>query len=317
MWIVRLALRRPYTFVVASMLVAILGLMAILCMPTDIFPEINIPVIAVAFNYSGMTPEDMEGRIVTNFERRAHRHGQRHRTYREPIAQRDRRSSRFIFHPEGEDRGGDGAGDGDCPNRHPRCRPGTQPPLIIQYNASNVPILQLGLGSDKLKRAAVVRLRPHSLSAPAWSPSRARRFPIPTAASSGRSWWTWIRIACTPGAFPHPTSPTPSASQNLILPAGTTKIGTQEYAVHLNSSPTVVETLNDLPIKTVNGTTIYIKDVAARARRVFGAEQHRPRRRKARRADGDPQDRRRRRRWTSSAASRPLCPWSRPGSRRR
>ena len=111
MWIVRLALRRPYTFVVMAMLVVILGVFAILRMPTDIFPEVNIPVISVIFKYDGMSPEEMEGRIVRRLRGHPHHHRQRHRAHREPVAQRRRRHQDFF--PAGrEDRRGDGAGDG-------------------------------------------------------------------------------------------------------------------------------------------------------------------------------------------------------------
>ena len=139
--------------------------------------------------------------------------------------------------------------------------PGSQPPLIIQYNASNVPILQLGLGSDKLSeqqlfdygtqfvRTGLVTVQGAQIPWPYGGKQRQIMVDL-----DPQRLYAW-------GISPSDVSNAIS-NQNLVLPAGTTKIGSQEYAVHLNSSPTVVDTLNDLPIKTVNGTTVYIKDVA-------------------------------------------------------
>ena len=143
MWIVRLALRRPYTFVVAAMLVAILGVLTILRMSTDIFPEINIPVIAVAFNYSGMTPGDMETRIVYQFERILP-------TTVSGIEHTESQSLngicviKIFFHPnvDIEESVAQVTAIAQTAIRH--LPPGTQPPLIIRYSASDVPIIQLG-----------------------------------------------------------------------------------------------------------------------------------------------------------------------------
>jgi multidrug efflux pump subunit AcrB len=260
MWIVRLALRRPYTFIVASMLIIILGLAAILWMPTDIFPEINIPVIAVAFNYSGMTPEDMEGRIVTNFE------GALTVTVND-IEHIESQSLNGIgvvkiyFYPNAKIEAATAQVTAIAQTAIRSMPPGTQPPLIIQYNASNVPILQLGLGSDKLSEQQLFDYGTQFIRTGLITVQGAQ-IPWPYGGKQRQ-----IMVDLDPqrlyawGISPSDVSNAISA-QNLVLPAGTTKIGTQEYAVHLNSSPTVVDTLNDLPIKTVNGTTVYIKDVA-------------------------------------------------------
>ncbi|MGD0462687.1 MAG: efflux RND transporter permease subunit [Tepidisphaeraceae bacterium] len=260
MWFVRLALRRPYTFIVASMLIIILGLAAILWMPTDIFPEINIPVIAVAFNYSGMTPEDMEGRMVTNFE------GALTTTVNdiEHIESQSLNGVGIIkvyFYPNAKIEAATAQVTAIAQTALRSMPPGSQPPLIIQYNASNVPILQLGLGSDKLSeqqlfdygvqfiRTGLVTVQGAQIPYPYGGKMRQIMVDL-----DPQRLYAW-------GISPADVSNAISA-QNLVLPAGTTKIGTQEYAVHLNSSPTVVDSLNDLPIKTVNGTTVYIKDVA-------------------------------------------------------
>src|SRR5579862_887139 len=149
MWIVRLALRRPYTFVVAAMLVAILGIITILRMPTDIFPEINIPVIAVAFNYSGMTADDMEQRIVTSFETGL-------TTTVNDIEHLESQSLngvgvvKIFFHPNAKIEASQAQVTAIAQTFLRQLPPGTTPPLIMQYSASNVPILQLGIGSDTL-----------------------------------------------------------------------------------------------------------------------------------------------------------------------
>ncbi|MGD0389097.1 MAG: efflux RND transporter permease subunit [Tepidisphaeraceae bacterium] len=260
MWIVRLALRRPYTFIVASMLIIILGVVAILWMPTDIFPEINIPVIAVAFNYSGMTPEDMEGRIITNFE------GALTVTVND-IEHIESQSLNGIgivkiyFYPNAKIEAATAQVTAIAQTALRSMPPGCQPPLIIQYNASNVPILQLGLGSDKLSEQALFDYSTQFIRTGLITVQGAQ-IPWPYGGKQRQ-----IMVDLDPdrlyawGISPSDVSNAIS-SQNLVLPAGTTKIGSQEYAVHLNSSPTVVDTLNDLPIKTVNGTTVYIKDVA-------------------------------------------------------
>ena len=150
MWLVRLALRRPYTFVVMAMLIVILGVVTILRMPTDIFPDIDIPVISVVWNYAGLPPEEMEKRIVSNYERAL-------TTTVNDIEHIESQSlDRRLGHQDllparREDRGGDRAGHGHLADRCcGRCPPGTTPPFIIRYSASNVPILQLALESDSL-----------------------------------------------------------------------------------------------------------------------------------------------------------------------
>ncbi len=150
MWLVRLALKRPYTFVVMSMLIALLGAITILRMPTDIFPDIDIPVISVVWSYSGHVAGGDGEAHRQQLRARPHHHGQRHRAHREPVAHRHRRSSRSSSSPAPRSR---------RPRRRSRrsrrppcarCRPGTTPPFIIRYSASNVPILQLALESDTL-----------------------------------------------------------------------------------------------------------------------------------------------------------------------
>ena len=183
MWIVRLALRRPYTFVVVSLLIVILGVSAIVTMPTDIFPYIDIPVVSVVWTYSGLSPEEMEKRIVTISERAMtttvndieHIESQSYtgvaviRVFFQPNAKVELALAQVT------------AIVADDPAR--RCRRASLPPTIVKYDASSVPILQLGLASEGSERAGALRLRHRTSSAPSWRPCRARPFRCPTAAS--------------------------------------------------------------------------------------------------------------------------------------
>ncbi len=260
MWIVRLALRRPYTFVVAAMLVAILGIFKCMTMPTDIFPEINIPVISVIFNYTGMSAEDMENRIVTPYERIL-------TTTVNDIEHIESQELNGIsvvkiyFQPNAKIEAAVAQVTAVSQTAIRQMPPGTQPPLVIQYNASNVAILQLSLGSDTLPEQqlfdqAVNFLRPQLVTI------QAVQIPYPNGGKQRN-----VIVDIDPeklysyGLSPKDVS-TAIGNQNQILPAGSAKIVTQEYQVHLNSSPDVVALLNDIPIKTVNGTTIYVKDIA-------------------------------------------------------
>jgi multidrug efflux pump subunit AcrB len=261
MWIVRLALRRPYTFVVAAILVAFLGFYMILeVIPTDIFPEINIPVIAVSFNYTGMSADDMNRYIIGNFERIL-------TTTVNDIEHTESQSlngigvTKIYFQKNATIETAIAQVTAISQTAIRQMPTGTQPPLIIIYNASSVPIVQLSLSSDtlpeqKLFDLAVNNLRTQLVTIP------GVQVPSPYGGKQ-RS----IMVDLDPeklyayGISPADVSNAVNA-QNLILPAGSSKIGVQEYQVRLNSSPSTAAALNDLPIKTVNGATVYIKDVA-------------------------------------------------------
>lgn len=260
MWIVRLALRRPYTFVVMAMLIGILGVVTILRMPTDIFPEIDIPVISVVFTYTGIPAEDMERRIVAQFERIA-------TTTVNDIDRMESQSLNGIaviklyFQKTAKIEAATAQVTAVSQTAIRIMPPGTQPPLIIRFNASNVPILQLSLSSDSLSEQqlfdlAVNTIRPQLVTLP------GVQMPYPYGGKMRQ-----IMVDIDPdrlyawGISPSDVSNAINA-QNLILPAGSTKIGPQEYQVQLNSSPATVAALNDLPIRTVNGTTVYIRDIA-------------------------------------------------------
>jgi multidrug efflux pump subunit AcrB len=260
MWIVRLALRRPYTFVVAAMLVVILGIFLILQMPTDIFPTVDIPVIAVAFNYTGMSPSDMDARIVSPFERiltttvNDIEHTETQSLYGIGIV-------KIYFQPNAKIENANAQVTAVCQTAIRQMPTGTLPPLVLEYNASDVPILQLSIGSDTIPEQqlfdiAINQLRPQLIVLP------GVQIPYPYGGKQ-----RGVIVDLDPqklysyGIAPADVSNAVIA-QNLVLPAGTSKIGKQEYEVVLNSSPLTAVEMNDLPIKTVNGTTIYIKDVA-------------------------------------------------------
>src|SRR3954466_13523519 len=260
MWIVRLALRRPYTFVVCAMLVMILGIIQILRMPTDIFPEINIPVISVAFNYSGMPADEMEKRIVGNFERIL-------TTTVNDIEHIESQSLNGIgvvkiYFQKGANVDSATAQVTAVSQTVTRMMPqGTQPPLIIRYSASDVPVLQLSIGSKTIPEASlfdltVQQLRKDLITVPGVQipyPYGGKQRQIMVDLDPEKLYAYGISAADVSNAV---------NAQNLVLPAGTAKIGKQEYQVRLNSSPDAAEQLNDVPIKTVRGTTIYIRDVA-------------------------------------------------------
>ncbi|SFJ24418.1 efflux RND transporter permease subunit [Planctomicrobium piriforme] len=261
MWIVRLALQRPYTFVVMAMLIAILGTVTVTRMPTDIFPEIDIPVIAVIWNYTGISPDDMETRIVGNFERIlvSTVNGIEHiesqslngisvvKIFLQPGSEVDAAVSQTV------------ASSQTALRNAPQ---GTFPPLVMRYSASNVPIVQLSLGSESLNEQQLFDLATNSLR-PGMASVPGAQVPYPYGGKVRQ-----VMVDIDPvKLFAWKLSANDVASavnaQNLVLPAGTAKIGTQEYNVRLNSSPDVIAALGDLPVRTVGGRTIYVRDVAS------------------------------------------------------
>src|SRR3954470_5369670 len=260
MWIVRLALRRPYTFVVASLLVAILGGLMIIWTPTDIFPTVDIPVVSAAFNFTGMPAEEMEKRVVGQFERIL-------TTTVDDIEHVESQSLngvgvvKIYFQPRAKIEQAIAQVTAVSQTAIRFMPPGMQPPLILRYNASSVPIQQLSLHSDTIPEnqlfdLAVNFLRPQLITIP------GVQIPYPYGGKQRQ-----VMVDIDPdklyayGLSPADVSNAINA-QNLILPAGSTKIGKQEYQVKLNSSPETVAALNNLPIKTVRGTTIFMRDVA-------------------------------------------------------
>ena len=260
MWIVKLALRRPYTFIVMAVLIVILGGIAIVTMPTDIFPYINIPVVGVIWSYQGMSPDDMAKRVITVSERSLtttvndieHMESTSYngvgliRVYLQPGANVDGAISEIVAESQTLLR---------------TLPPGIFPPLIVQYDASSVPILQLGLNSNTLTeqqlydyaqnfiRTRLATVAGISVPLPYGGKARTIMVDLDPDALYGKG----ISATDVSNAL---------SLQNLILPTGTAKIGAREYLIALNSSPELVSALNDIPIKTVNGAPIYMRDVA-------------------------------------------------------
>ena len=260
MWIVRLALRRPYTFVVAAILLLILGPLAILRTPTDIFPNINIPVVSALWSYTGMDPEQMSQRIVYNYERAL-------TTTVNDIEHIESESLsgvaivKIFFQPSVQIGNAVAQVTAISQTVVRGMPPGTNPPLVIQFNASTVPILQLalsghGLSEQQLFDYAVNFIRTSLVTTPGLA------MPYPYGGKQ-RQIEVDFNTAALQSKGLAPTDVVNAISaQNLIIPAGTAKIGTFEYAVDMNSAPTTIQGLNDLPIKAVNGSTIYVRDVA-------------------------------------------------------
>src|ERR1700730_4060584 len=260
MWIVRLALRRPYTFVVMALLIAILGGVAIVTMPVDIFPYIDLPVVSVVWQYSGLSPEEMESRIVTNFDRSLpanvvgieHIESQSHqsiavvRVYFHPDVEVDLALSQIVT---------------QCQVQIRNLPPGTFPPQVLKYDAASVPILQLGLSSETLKEQEIFDLGNNFIRTPLATVQGATvSYPF-----GGKNRQIMVDLNLD-DLYAKQLSPIDVSNalnlQNLIVPAGTTKFAGTEYPVRLNSSVQAVDDFNNLPIKTVNGATVYIKDVA-------------------------------------------------------
>jgi len=260
MWIVRLALRRPYTFVVASLLILILGPIVILRTPTDVFPNINIPVVSILWNYTGLNPQEMADRIVSQTERSL-------TTTVDDIEHIESQSLNGIavvkvfFQPTAKLEKAIAQVTAISQTQLRTLPLGTTPPLIISYSASSVPILQLALSSKSLSeqdlndyglnfiRTRLVTVPGASVPYPYGGKQRQVQVDLNTAALQSRG-LSPLDVVNAVGA------------QNLILPAGTSKIGPFEYQVDINGSPKTVAELNDLPIKTVGTTTTYIHDVA-------------------------------------------------------
>src|SRR6201995_1948320 len=261
MWIVRLALRRPYTFVVVAILILVAGVISILRTPTDVFPNIDIPVVSIVWNYNGLVPKDMADRIVSVTERNMttivdnieHVESQSLygiavvKVFLQPNASIDRAIAQITASSQTQLR---------------QLPAGTTPPLIIAYSASSIPVMQLalsgqGLSEQQLNDYGLNFIRTQLITVPGTA------VPYPYGGKPRQ-----VQVDLNPAAL---QSKGLSAldvvnaisAQNLILPTGTSKIGSKEYNVDIpNAAPATISDLNRIPIKTVGDTTIYIKDVA-------------------------------------------------------
>jgi CzcA family heavy metal efflux pump len=260
LWIVRVALSRPYTFIVLALLILILGPLVYLNMRTDIFPDIKIPVVSAVWSYNGLPPADMSNRIVTYYERQLS-------SYVNDIEHIESQSLpgvsvvKIYFQPDANVNAAVAQVTAISQTVLKLLPPGITPPLILTYNASSVAILQMALSSDTLQDNQLFDLsnnfiRPQlaqvpGTASPAPYGGKVRQIQVDLDPEALRS----------KGIAPADVS-SAIQSQNLTLPAGTQKIGRFEYNVLLNASPNVLDELNDLPIKTVNGATILLRDVA-------------------------------------------------------
>jgi CzcA family heavy metal efflux pump len=259
MWIVRLALKRPYTFVVLSLLLFIIGPVVMLRTPVDIFPNIDIPVVSVVWNYAGMSPQELSDRIVLPFERSL-------TTTVNDIEHSESQTLngvsvvKIFFRPQvniSQAVAQVTAISQTALRQYPQ---GTTPPLVIQYSASSVPVLQLGLSGNGLTeqqlndfgqnfvRTQLATVQGAALAFPYGGKQRQVQVDINTQKLQAYG----LSASDVVNSF---------NAQNIILPGGDVKMGHIDYPVETNSAPTSIKDLNDLPIKTVNGATVYIRDI--------------------------------------------------------
>jgi multidrug efflux pump subunit AcrB len=260
MWIVRLALIRPYTFVVMAILIAILGTAAIFTMPVDIFPYIDIPVVSVLWVYGGLSPEEMEKRVVTGFERSLtsnvndieHIESQSYTGYG---------VVKVYFHPNVKIDMAVAQVTATMQTALRQMPPGMFPANVLKYDAASVPILQLGLSSKTLTEQEIFDLGNNFIRTPLGTVQGASvSYPL---GGKQRSVMVDLNLDDLYAKHLSPIDISNALNaQNLILPAGTAKFAQTEYQIRLNSSPVILDELNNLPIKSVNGSTVYMKDVA-------------------------------------------------------
>jgi CzcA family heavy metal efflux pump len=260
MWIVRLALRRPYTFVVGALIVLLIGILAILAMPKDIFPDIDIPVVSVIWTYTGMSPDEMEKRVVTISER-AFTGNVNDIEHIESQSMNGLSHIKVFFYPGAKIEAAVAQTTAVCQTLLRIFPPGMNAPFILRYSASSVPVAQMSISSETLTEQEIFDESFNYIRTQLFAVQGST---IPTP-FGGRP--RQIMVDIDPAKLTAKGLSARDVSdainlQNLILPAGTVKMGEREYNVRLNSSPEVVSALNDLPVKQVNGATILLRDVA-------------------------------------------------------
>jgi multidrug efflux pump subunit AcrB len=260
MWIVRLALRRPYTFAVFALLILLLGVFSILSMPTDIFPNIDIPVVTVVWQYSGLSAQEMSTRIIYNSERGI-------TTTVNDVEHIESQSLngigviKIFFQPHVDIGSAVAEVTAISQVQLRSLPPGSTPPFIIQYNASSVPVLQLGLSGQRLNEQQLNDLGTNTIRTQLATIEGAQT-PFPFGGKM-RQIQVDIDLHALQAKGLSPADLVNAVNaQNLIVPSGTMKVDRFEYAIETNSAPTVVNDLNNLPIKSVNGAMIYVRDVA-------------------------------------------------------
>src|SRR6266481_821925 len=255
MWIVRLALRRTYTFVVVALLIAVLGAVSIYRMSTDILPEIDIPVVSIVWQFTGMPAEEIESRIVLINERilTASVNNIEHI---ESQSLSGVGVIRIYFQPGANIAEAEAQVTATCQTLLKLMPPGITPPYIVRYSATSVPILQIAVSSDTLTEQQILDYCANFIIQQLGTVQGAR-VPQPWGGKQRQ-----VMVNLDPDAlYSHGLSPSDVSaaitSQNLIIPAGSAKIGAQEYNVKINSSPDLIDAFNDIPIKTVNGVPVY------------------------------------------------------------
>jgi multidrug efflux pump subunit AcrB len=258
--IVRIALHRPYTFIVAALLIFLIGTLAALRMPVDIFPSINIPIIGVAWQYQGLPPDQMAGRIITPFERAL-------TTTVNDIEHIEANSYttfgivKIYFHPSANIATANAQVTAISQTLLKQMPPGATPPLIVNYSASTVPIIQLALSGKGLTEQGLADLglnfvRPRLVTV------QGAGIPYPFGGKTPQVMFDLDTAALQSRGLTGNDVANALAAQNVITPTGTEKIGDYEYTVNLNSAPSQIAELGDLPIKSVGGAMVYMHDVA-------------------------------------------------------
>ena len=260
MWIVQIALKRPYTFVVLALLIAIFGTLAAVRTPTDIFPNIKIPVVSVVWTYTGLLPDDMSGRIIYYYER----------TLTSQVADIEHIESqslnsygvvKIFFQKDVDIAAAVAQVTAASQTVLKFLPPGITPPYVLSYNASTVPILQLALSSTKLPQRQLFD-QAQNFIRPQLATVAGAAVPSPYGGKILQVQVDLDQRAMQEHNVSAEDVLNAVSAQNLILPAGDQKIGPYDWNVALNASPVVLDHINGLPVKTVNGTVIYIRDVA-------------------------------------------------------
>jgi multidrug efflux pump subunit AcrB len=259
-WIVQVALKRPYTFIVLAFLIAIFGSLSAVRTPTDIFPSINIPVVSVVWTYSGLLPKDMSDRVIYYYERQLT--SQVNAIEHVESTSLNGYGVVKIFFQKGVDIGAALAQVTAVSQTVLKLLPaGITPPYVLSYNASSVPILNLALSSKKLPQDQLFDLGQNFIR-PQLATVNGAALPSPYGGKILQAQVDLDQQAMQSHNVSADDVVNAISAENLVLPAGTQKIGKFEWNVDLNASPTVLHRINDLPVKKVDGTVIHIGDVA-------------------------------------------------------
>src|ERR1700726_2031230 len=260
MWIVKVALKRPYTFIMLAVLIVLMGGYAILKTATDIFPNIKIPIAAVIWRYNGILPEEIANRIVL-FSERAAQTTVNDVEHTESQSVNGTAVVKYFFQPDVDQDLSLAQLTAISQTELAYSPPGTTPPFVLSYDASSVPILQLALSSSTVSEAQLYDVGNTILRTQLATVAGAS-IPFPYGGKQRQIQVDLDPQALRANALSANDVVSAVGQQNLILPAGTQKIGPLEYYIKLNASPTNIEDLNSLPIRAQNGTVTYVRDVA-------------------------------------------------------